>query len=198
MISTDTSDKIHRTNFHSLITQVTIHPVSLFVTIMVAAEVMVGAVGCLLCSVFSLFCVVTQMENRNPRGRSRALCCGGDEELRGELFRQDQLEELEMEQNDRANRMGTFFLRQRAAAVAAAQNVPRPTVAVVQQPAAVITTAVAPALEVRRMPMWRPVLMYPAHIRDPGQNIYQSMALVSPYQMSIQAPCPAAPILFYP
>ena len=175
---------------------------------MVAAELVWGGVGCLICSVCSLFCcMATQMEGRNKaNGLPVGLCRGGGPprqyERTGMLQQNSEMEEMAIEQADRANRLEAYIQRQRTAA---AENILNrqapvaPAAPVVQQPAAAAVAnpppAAAPALPLaNRIPTGRPVMLCPGN----GQAMFRSMPpMVAPYQMN-QSPYPGTSILFYP
>ena len=169
---------------------------------MVAAELVWGGLGCLICSVCSLFCcLATQMESRNQaNGLPGGLCCGGSPQRTGMLQQQkSEMEEIAIEQADRANRLEDYIRRQRSAGAenilnrqSAAKAAPE---AQQSAPAAAANPPAAPALPLaNRIPAGRPVMLYPVN----GQTMFRSMPpMVSPYQIN-QSPNPGTPILFYP
>src|SRR5213076_3213208 len=89
---------------------------------MVAPELVWGGLGCLICSVCSIFCcLATQMESRNQtNGLPGGLRCGGSPqrqyERNGILQQKSELEGLAIEQANLANRLETYIQRQRTAA----------------------------------------------------------------------------------
>ena len=115
------------------------------------------------------------------------------------LQQNSEIEELAIEQADRANRLEAYIQRQRAAA---AENILNrraplaPAAPAVQQPApAAAANPPAPALPLaNRIPAGRPVMLYPGN----GQGMFRSMPpMGAPYQMN-QNPYAGSPILFYP
>src|SRR5208282_3448666 len=124
---------------------------------MVAAELVWGGVGCLICSVCTFFCcLASQMESRNKaNGLPGPLCCrGGPEqqyERNGMSQQTSEMEAFAIEQADRANRLEAYIQRQRTAAAENILNGQTPATApapAVQQPAPAAATnpAAAPAL----------------------------------------------------
>lgn len=173
---------------------------------MVAPELVLGCIGCLICSVCSLFCLSTQMGGRNKaNGLPGALCGGGPPQQydrTGMLQQNSEMEELAIEQADRANRLEAYIQRQRTAA---AENILNrraplaPAAPGAQQPAPAAASnppaTAPPALPLAsRIPAGRPVMLYPGN----GQAMFQSMPpMGAPYRMN-QNPYAGSPILFYP
>jgi hypothetical protein len=175
---------------------------------MVAAELIWGGIGCLVCSVCSIFCcLATQMDRRNrANGLPGAPCCAGGPPRQyqrdGMLQQKSEMEGIAIEQADRANRLEAYIQRQRTAAAEnilnsqrppAADAVPQPAPAAAANPTPAATAA--PALPLaNRMPAGRPVML---HLGN-SQAMFRPMPpMMAPYQMN-QSPYAGTPILFYP
>ena len=166
---------------------------------MVAAELVLGGIGCLICSIFC--CLATQMQSRNRvDGLPGAPCCAGGPpkqyERNGMLQQNSEMEGIAIEQADRANRLEAYIQRQRTAAAENILNRQRPAAAEAQpHPAPAPPAAAAPTLPwANRIPAGRPVMLQPGN----SQAMFRPMPpMMAPYQMN-QSPYAGTPILFFP